>query len=264
MSLTRDVAVRKTLGEMVKERDAALRLWTDGYRLLEDATSVIKKTCHYGGPQTYQTSSPDSARVEIDSAYWQAAFERTGMMQIMDKKAHDEFKRSLERKPPVFSMGNIESQYLTMYQQADEMFLRGIYEVFRSLDPSYWTNSHEPYEIGEKSIMRGMLDSWSVESSFGTPRLSYHRSDWINDFDRCVKVLTERKHHPRELETRINEALSKTAVEGPPWIYEDDDYHMKFFKNQNLHLTLKNRDTIDRLNRAIAEYCNHHKLEEAA
>jgi len=180
------------------------------------------------------------------------------MTQIMDAKATKQFRDSLEREPPVFSMTNIETQYLTMYQEADHMFLRGIYEVFRSLDSNYWNNDHEPYQLSSKNIMRGMLDSWSV--GWGGPRLSYYRTDWLNDVDRCVKVLTGRKHHPRELETRVNDAMKDQ--DGPPWLYEDDDYLMKFYKNCNCHLVFKNQDTIDRLNQSIAKYCNHHKLKE--
>jgi hypothetical protein len=260
--LDKDVALRKTLGEMVEDRNEAVNLWAQGYRVLEMSEKKVKDVARYGGPRMYDVASPDKARHEIDKAFWRAAFERTRMMEIMDSKARKEFDNALERKPPVFSLDNIESQYVTMYQGADEMFLRGIYEVFRHLDESYWNNSHEPYQLSEKSILRGILDSWSTENSWTTPHLSYHRTDLLNDIDRCVKVLTGRKHQPRELETKINAALKDQ--DGPPWVYEDDDYHMKFFKNCNCHLTFKNQDTIDRLNRAIAQYCNHHKLKEAA
>jgi len=260
----KDVAIRKTMGELVEERNSAVMLWEHGYKLLEKAKGVIDRTCRYGGPTTYETLKPEQAKRKIDEAYWRAAFERTRMTEIMDAKASKEFHDSLEKNPPEFSLVNIENQYLMMYQQADEMFLRGIYEVFRSLDHSYWNNNHEPYQISSRNILRGILDSWSVDWGHVAPRLSYYKSDWLNDVDRCVKVLTGRRHNPRELETSINAALKEQGPDGPPWIYEDDDYHMKFFKNCNCHLVLKNQDTIDRLNRSIAEYCNHHQLKEAA
>ena len=263
MSLNKDVIPRKRLSDMVKERDNAVTLWNDGARLLDESMSIVKRTARYGGPG-WDLRNRGSAEKQIDAAYWRASFEQTGMTQIMDAKAINQFHQSLERDPPQFSMANIESQYLTMYQQADEMFLRGVYEVFRNLDDSYWTNNNEPYQISKKNIVGYMLDSWSVDSSWVKPRLSYSRHDWINDVDRCVKVLTGRKHQPRELEIKINEQLAYQDGEDPPWIYEDDDYHMKFFKNCNVHWTFKNQDTIDRLNKAIADYCNHHKLPEAA
>lgn len=260
MSLSKDIAVRKKLSDMVKDRDNAVRLWGDGYRLLQQAHDLCKETAHYGGPQLYETPDRHKAAKIIDQMFWRQSFERTGMMQIMDAKATKEFHNSLEKEAPVFSMANIESQYVTMYQEADTMFLRGIYEVFRHLDDSYWNNSHEPYQLSSRNIIRGALDDWSTK--WGSPHLSYYKTDWVNDMDRCAKVLTGRKHHPRELEMNINKAMKDQ--DGPPWIYEDDDYHMKFFKNCNCHLVFKNQDTIDRLNRAIAEYCNHHQLKEAA
>ena len=260
--LDKDIVVRKKLSEMVKERDDAVRLWSDGYRTLQMSRDLCTENARYGGPSMYEVASPEAAAHKIDQMFWRASFERTGMMQIMDAKATKEFHNSLEKDPPQFSMPNIEAQYLTMYQEADMMFLRGIYEVFRSLDSSYWNNNHQPYQISERSILRGILDSWSVSWGEPRPSLSHYRTEWINDVDRCVKVLTGRKHQPRELETKINTALKEQ--DGPPWIYEDDDYHMKFFKNCNCHLVLKNQDTIDRLNRSVAMYCDHHKLAEAA
>jgi hypothetical protein len=264
MSLSKTIAVRKTLSDMVKDRNEAIRLWSDGYRLMDKAKDICNETAHYGGPPSLHEVEVGNATQKIDSMFWRQSFERTGMMQIMDAKASKEFQNSLEREPPVFSMDNIEVQYLTMYQEAEMMFQRGIYEVFMSLDHSYWNNNHEPYEISDRNILRGILDSWSTESSWSKPRLSYYKTDWINDVDRCVKVLTGRKHEPRELETKINTALLEQSEYGPPWIYEDSDYHMKFFKNCNCHLVFKNQDTIDRLNREIAAYCNHHRLAEAA
>lgn len=257
--LDKDVAIRKTLGEMVEDRNEAVSLWEQGYRVLEMSKKKVDDVSRYGGPRMYDIPGPDSARHMIDKAFWTAAFERTRMTQIMDAKAMKEFRDSLEKNPPVFAMCNIEDQFLAMYQQADEMFLRGIYEVFQRLDPSYWNNSHEPYQLSAKNIIGYMFDAWSISS--GTLRLNYSRSDWVNDIDRCVKVLTGREHHPRELETKINDALKEC---GRPWIYEDEDYKIQGYKNGNAHWTFKNQDTIDRLNRAIAEYCNHHQLSEAA
>lgn len=258
--LEQTVALRKTLGEMVTERDNAVRLWNTGYKVLQQSHDLVAETIRYGAPQMYDIASPCKAAKMIDGAYWRASFERTGMTQIMDAKATTEFKNSLEKEPPQFSMDNIEAQYLTMYQDAEHMFQRGIYEVFRYLDHSYWNNNHEPYSLSRKNIIRGLFDTWAIKWSDRDLRLSYYNSDRINDIDRCVKVLTGRRHQPRELESKINQAMKGEA----PWIYEDDDYQLKGFKNGNGHLIFKNQDTIDRLNREIANYCNHHQLAEAA
>ncbi len=260
MSLSKDLVMRKTLGEMVIERNNAVQLWKTGYKVLQQSHDIVAGTTRYGGPQMYDIKSPGKAEKLIDSAFWRASFERTGMTQIMDAKATTEFQNSLEKDPPTFSMENIETQYLTMYQDAEMMFQRGIYEVFRQLDHSYWNNNHEPYSLSKKNIVRGLFDQWSINWKAIDLRLDHRNSNMINDIDRCVKVLTGRKHHARELETKINAAMKGEA----PWIYEDDDYQLKGFKNGNGHMLFKNQDTIDRLNREIANYCNHHQLREAA
>lgn len=261
MNIMKDVAVRKTLAEMVEDRDAAVRHWADGYRLLDQACGFCKENARYGGPTLYDTPKPEQATRQIDACFWRAAFERTRMTELMDATAMAEFHKTLEREPPVFSMTNIEAQYVTMYQDADTMFRRGIYRVFAQLDYSYRTNENEPYQLSQRNIVGYLFDTWSVEYG-GAPRLSHYKTDMINDIDRCVKILTGRKHQPRELETRINDAMSKQ--DGPPWIFEDDDYQLKAFKNGNGHLLFKDPAVVRRLNLEIEKYCNHAKLAAAA
>jgi len=249
------VAIRKTLGELADDRAIAVQLVKDCQRMMGMAEEKLTQNGSdgFGGSRL---ASESELITRIDSEFWRLSFKRTGMTQIMDAKAVNEFNASLERNPPEFTMDNIESQYVTMYQQADEMFLRGIYLVFGRLSWSYKTNEREPYNLSRKNILEYACSWWSDCS------LEYSKAAMFNDMDRCVKVLTGRQHHPHELETRINDAMKQQT--GTPRIYEDDDYHMKFFKNQNCHLTFKKQDTLDRLNDAIARYCSMNRLEEAA
>ena len=246
------VAVRKKLSELVDDRNIAMQLVQDASKMIDHAADKLTQNGSYGlGADG--SFSLSAAQRRIDSEFWRLSFKRTGMTQIMDAQATADFHRTLEQKPPAFTMANIEAQFLAMYQDADEMFLRGIYKVFSRLDYSYRTNEREPYNLSPKNIVGYACSWWS-----GRCTVEYGKADMFNDIDRCVRVLTERKHFPHELVTRINSELEGQC--DSPAIYEDDDYHMKFFKNQNVHLTFKNQDTVDRLNDAIARYCSMNRV----
>lgn len=248
------VAIRKKLSELVEDRNTAMELVQHGAKAIDQAERKLREVGSYGLGIDGRFSL-EAAQRRIDAELWRLAFKRTGMTQIMDAKATKQFHDSLERKPPAFTMENIESQFLEMYQTADEMFLRGIYEVFARLSWDYKTNENQPYQLSNKNIIEWACSWWSGRCS-----VEYSKADMFNDIDRCVRVLTGREHFPHELETRINTALKE--FDGSPAIYEDDDYHMKFYKNGNCHLTFKNDDTVVLLNRAIAKYCGRMQLRE--
>lgn len=256
MSISTTIAIRKTMEELVQDRDAAVSLVRTGCKAIGQADDKLKSNGSYGLGVGYNLSESGLIH-KIDSEFWRLSFKRTGMTQIMDARATRELQQSLEKNPPAFNMANIESQYLTMYQDADMMFRRGIYEVFSRLDWNYRTNANEPYQLSAKNIVCYMFDTWTAER--GRISLNYDKSAMVNDIDRCMKVLSGRKHHPHELETKINSAMQER-----PWIYDDDDIQLKGFKNGNGHLLIKDPKMVEKLNLEIEKYCNHMKLAHAA
>lgn len=256
MHWEKDVAIRKSTEQLTVERDLAIKHYGDGLRIFELSEAILKENGSYGLGCDHRVMGLGTATQRIDREFWRIAFKRTGLTALMDKQACDEFHNSLEKDPPGFTMDNIQSTFLMMHQDAEMMFRRGIVNTFKSMSQNYWTNNHEPYVIGKKSIVSYMFESdWN-----GGHRLGYHKSSQINDVDRVVKTLDHQKWEPHELETRINDAMKGTS----PGIYEDDYYHIKAFKNQNGHLTIKRTDLLGAINREMAAFHNHDKLAEAA
>lgn len=258
------LAVRKTLQQYCAARDNAIRLYTDGHRLIDQANQIVVENASYGLGRDVQCGSPESVTRKIDADFWRACFKRTGLTRLMDEQASNEFNNSLEKNPPAFTMDNIETEMIAMSQDAEMLFRRGIYNVFRHLDSGYWNNNHEPYEISRKSVIRTMFElRWG-----GGVDLHYHRYQLLNDIDRVCQVLQNKDWTAHSLELKIKKALQEQASDkdapDSPGIYEDEDYHLTGYKNGNGHLIIKKPAVLAAINREIAAHCNHMKLAEAA
>ncbi len=255
MSLSTDVALRKTMQEYVDSRNHVLKMYEDGRRLLSDAEFAMRESCQYGISGSAQPrDNVDEVRRSIDAQFWRETFKRTGVTQLMDAQASKELQTSLEKQPPAFTRENIQTQYLSLSQEADMMFRRGIVNTFHRMDPDYWTNNNKPYEIGRRSILNRMFDTWSTNL-----RVNYNYSAEWNDIDRVIHVLDFKEHTPHGLETKLNSHFATTSEP-----YEDEYFQIKGFRNGNAHLLIKRDDLIGRINREIAAYYNATKLEEAA
>jgi hypothetical protein len=234
-----------TLNDMLKARESALRLFDDARTLIGKGKQLLEEIGPYLMPVSAQLKD-DSSRViaELDQSMWRRAFDLTGFKQLMDAQAVSDFERSLYPKPPEFNEANIRATFIDLHMQADEMFRRGIVNVFRYLSDDYKTNSSEPFRIGPKVIIQ-----WTIEPSFRRGlQIRSGAGDRINDIDRVIKTLDGKTFAPRTLEYAINAALANKEV------FEDDYYRAKGFKNGNLHLEFKRNDLLDSLNYQIAKH----------
>ena len=208
--------------------------------------------------------SLDKFRENIDRRLWRLAFDKTGFLKVMDAQALSKFQNDIESRAPEFTVDNIQATFLTLYQEKDEMFARGLVNVFRGLAGYYRTHDDQSFKVGRKFILE-----WTIEtpwSSSWTPRIRYEKSATINDIDRVFKILDDQPHVERSLETAMNGAWSEWEDAGSVGqaTFEDDYYRAKAFKNGNLHLEFKRPDLVDKANLVIADYYDGRALAKAA
>lgn len=250
------VAVRMRLEDMVERRNQVVALVDHGLKALNEAGAIMNALGCLGLPPEARDVRHGYLHTEsiergIDREMWRVAFKRTGLTQIMDDEAVKAFERELEKTPPRFDMANIRSTFVTMSQTADDMFARGVYNVFRKLDRHYRTNELAAFKVQPKAILTWMATWW-----MGYAQLNYRRDGIVNDLDRVLCVLDGKPHRPHALEGAVNAAWK--ACE--PF----DGEHLKLvpFKNGNAHLTLKRLDLIDKVNDLIAAYCGGNAIPE--
>lgn len=263
--LDQSIALPKTLVDYVEARDRAIadyRMHYEGIKRVENDLATLKEYLfpHGGVPDL----DPGQLIAELDRSMWRAAFDKTNFMQVMDRKAKSEFLDQVEKKPPAFTVENVRTTFLSLMQDVDVMFARGIVNVFRNLSSEHKTNTNEPFKINRKAVMTCMT---SVSFGGGLEvRRYYGRGEELNDIDRVMKTLDQKKHNPRELEFAVNAKFKELEP------YEDDYYRIRGFKNGNLHIEFRRQDLLDKANRIIRDYYagnilaargRHHKGEAA-
>jgi hypothetical protein len=200
--------------------------------------------------------SEEAVRRELDRKMWSRALDLTGFRQLMDVDEVQSFDKSLEGTPPQFIENNIRATLIDLQIRSDEMYRRGVFNVFRTLSDTYRTKESEPFRIGRKVVMGSMVrPAYTMGLCISDSSCNY-AIDKLNDIDRVIKTLDNQLFHARSLETAMNAAFQDRAV------YEDDYYRAKAFKKGTLHLEFKREDLLDKLNEQIANYYHYNALAD--
>ncbi|STI05168.1 putative restriction methylase [Escherichia coli] len=137
----------KTALDWAMKQDFSLRLLADGEP--ETAMKAITRN--------------------LDREIWRDLMQRSGMLSLMDAQARDTWYRSLEYDNfPEISEANILSTFEQLHQNKDEVFERGVINVFRGLSWNYKTNS--PCKFGSKNYRQQPGEVGPMGGS------SYHRA----------------------------------------------------------------------------------------
>jgi len=246
MSINRDIAIPKTLLDFIEARDRVILLFRDAKRSVEAADAECKRIGTYLYPRQGHIEATDKQFIaDLDRSLWRQAFNHTGFFQLMDKEAHAEFDRSLRDTPPEFTEANVREIFLSLAQDSELMFRRGLVNVFLRLSKDYRTNEKEPFKVGRKIVVGYLFE---LRYTKGV-RVRYGSEATINDIDRVFKVLDGQKHAPRALEVAINAAMTNGSG-----LYEDDYFKVRGFKNGNGHIEFKRADLLDKANLLIHEH----------
>ena len=254
MSTTNIPAIQKTLADYCAIREQTLDLLRDAQRSKDAAEALFKTAYTYGLPYD-RGEKIEKLTKEVDSRLWRQAFDLTGFLELMDREALSKFNN--DRDPAPFTIDNVRATFLTLFQSADDMFARGLVNVFRRLDKYYRTND-QAFKLERKVVLTYMFQ---VRWSRG---LQVHYGDGatgtLNDLDRVFHVLDGQKHSPRRLETALNAAFECAG----PWVYEDDYFQVKGYRNGNAHIVFKRADLIEKANKVIGDYYGGRAIPKAA
>ncbi|WP_050311461.1 DUF4942 domain-containing protein, partial [Yersinia intermedia] len=178
-----------------------------------------------------ETAMPVITR-NLDRYLWQDLMKKSGMLSIMDAQARDQWYRNLESDTiPTISEANILSTFEQLHQSKDEVFERGVINVFKSLSWDY--KSNHPCRFGKKIIVSNLVsyNQWGF-----TLNHSYRR-DQLADLERMLFLL-EGKAIPdnrRDVTARLYEHISAHRQRAE--VYEDEYFAIKYFMKGSAHLT---------------------------
>lgn len=184
----------------------------------------------------------------IDRDIWRKLMQRSGMQSLMDAQARDQWYNSLEKDDiPVISEENILSTFEQLHCVRNEVFERGVINVFKGLSWDYKSNN--PCKFGKKIIVTGLVkyDRWGFGLNWGWQR------DRLADLERMLMLL-DRKLVPdnrADVTCRLNDHIHENRHST---CYEDEMFTIKYFQKGTAHITFKRSELVDKLNDIIARH----------
>lgn len=142
---------------------------------------------------------------------------------------------------------NILSTFKQLHHSKDEVFERGVINVFKSLSWDYKSNS--PCKFGKKIIVNGLVNysRWDFLLNWG------RRRDQFADLERMLNLL-DAKPVPEsrdDLGVRLDRHID---VQRESQLYEDDYFAIRYFQKGTAHLTFKWPELTDSMNEIVAKH----------
>ncbi|EAS5349597.1 DUF4942 domain-containing protein [Salmonella enterica] len=184
----------------------------------------------------------------IDREIWRDLMKKSGMLSLMDAQARDQWYRNLEGNDiPTISEANILSTFEQLHQSKDEVFERGVINVFKSLSRDFKTNN--PCKFGSKIIVNGLVkcDRWGYSLNWSWQR------DRLADLERMLMLLDGKPvpDNRADVTRRLGDHIHGNRGSNS---YEDGMFKIKYFKKGTSHITFKRPELVDRLNDIIARH----------
>ncbi|MHA3312987.1 DUF4942 domain-containing protein [Yersinia pseudotuberculosis] len=179
----------------------------------------------------------------LDRGIWRDLMKKSGMLSLMDAQARDQWYRNLEGDNiPAVSEANILSTFEQLHQQKDEVFERGVINLFKGLSWHYKTNS--PCRFGKKLIIS---NQWGFTLNHG------YRRDQLADLERMLYLLDSKPipDNRGDVTTRLMEHISDNPTKE---VYEDAFFSIRYFQKGTAHLTFKRPELTERMNDIIAKH----------
>ncbi|HDL8056107.1 DUF4942 domain-containing protein [Yersinia mollaretii] len=184
----------------------------------------------------------------LDRGIWRDLMKKSGMLSLMDAQARDQWNKSLEDENiPAISETNIFSTFEQLHQSKDEVFERGIINVFKGLSWDYKTNS--PCSFGKKIIINNLVthNRWGFSLNWGW------RRDQLADLERMLFLLDGKPipDNRGDISTRLMEHIQDNPAKD---VYEEEFFSIRYFQKGTAHLTFKRPELTQRMNDIIAKH----------
>ncbi|MFW7196494.1 DUF4942 domain-containing protein [Enterobacter sp. BNK-16] len=184
----------------------------------------------------------------LDRGIWRDLMKKSGMLSLMDAAAREQWYNSLEKDDiPAVSEENILSTFEQLHHNKQEVFERGIINVFRGLSWDYKTNN--PCYFGKKIIVNNLVkyDKWGYGLNWGW------RRDQLADLERMLflldgKTIPDNRH---DVTIRMMDFIRDNPHQQ---VFEDELFTIRYFQKGSGHITFKRMDLVEKMNDIIAKH----------
>jgi hypothetical protein len=184
----------------------------------------------------------------IDRSIWRDLMMKSGMLALMDAEAREQWYKNLEEGDlPAINEDNILSTFEQLHLNKQDVFERGVINVFRGLSWEYKTNS--PCMFGKKIIVNNLVthNRWGFSLSWGW------RRDQLVDLERMLSLLDGKPgpDNRGDISVRLMEYIRDNPRQQS---YEDDLFSIRYFQKGTAHVIFKRLDLVEKMNDIVAKH----------
>ena len=246
---------RRKPSDLVAEYDIKVAAIPEALASFREAETALDRAMTIGGQFSYM----NIRKAEVSEIIMKRSLLRSAWMHCwaiygLDDIASASKKQIVERMfedPPPFTVDEIRAQFGDLISDPWQSILRGLAEVFSSLDQSY--KSHEKVKIGVKGLPKRV-----IIQGFG--HFGFHGRDKIRDILNAIAAYQRKPlASGEELAALMDDGNAlRAAWRGKTWRGDEVEYPgrgvwLKRFGNGNGHLFFDEATLID-VNRALAEF----------
>jgi hypothetical protein len=250
------LALQRSLSDVVAEYDSKLAAMPQAMADFETAGNALKMAATIGG--TYGDVTIDTGHNYVDTlkagllrSAWKHVYAGLNIERLASPDDKRRWKQDLE-KPPAFTLDNIRGTFGRYITDPRGNILRGLAEVFCSLDPIF--KSHDKMKVGVKGLPKRVIVGY----------VSDYNSHGKDKIESVLNALAALQGKPlvthRELVALLND---ETALledrELPASRYEEPvkivgrGIRLRRYQNGNAHLYFEPA-TLRAVNLALAEF----------
>ncbi|AHM71344.2 DUF4942 domain-containing protein [Yersinia hibernica] len=184
----------------------------------------------------------------IDRSIWRDLMLKSGMLTLMDAEARSQWAKNLEGGDlPAISEANILSTFEQLHHNKQDVFERGIINVFKGLSWDYKTNN--PYYFGKKIIVNNLVkhDRWGYSLNWGW------RRDQLADLERMLYLLDGKTIPDNRHDVSI-QFMDFVRDNPHQQVFEDDMFTIRYFQKGSGHITFKRLDLVEKMNDIVAKH----------
>lgn len=250
--------------KMLAEKQAILQLMKNAFYNIMQANKLMKNYSAHGLSKNnldfyrfclFQDRNEafleNGLTDEIDKKMWDYLVEKSGILQMMDRKSRQAFSEQMSRNNrsnyrnlpcrPDFKLENIQATFIGLAAQREQIRLKGIADAFLNLDTNYKTNNK--YKMPNKVIIHCFYSYHSYA----------HGLAQINDMEQFFYMLDNKvmPEYKQTLEYKLKQDwYAKNHIENFDSIYMKG----KVYRNGNAHINFKRSDLIDEVNILVNQY----------
>lgn len=254
-----------SIENLLQQRDAILERVQGAIATLKEAQSIsevsgisdekryrnfaymLQGNDHYRRTDLLDEGALATIRGRMDACAWNHLMHESGLRTLMDAKARKEWDDKInEVKVPELTAENVRATFSNLYGSRQEIFERGVINVFKGLSWDYKTN--RPFAFGKRLVLTWLRNKVTGGTRYGWP--NHGACDRIDDLVRVLHVLDgkpEPDHRQGTYHQLYEEERTQQVIETPY-------LQIKSFKNGNGHLTFKRLDLVEKMNQILAKH----------